>query len=183
MTETTIRRVGPGDGPLLQAVRLRALECDPTSFGSTHEREAAFGPEVWEEWAHEHATGETAATLLGLRESEPVGMVLGRRDDDEPGLFHVYAMWVAPDSRGEGIGGSLLAEVEAWMASCGAVVSQLSVTSEAAAAQRLYESAGYAPDGEVEESRHTPGVLHVSLRKRLTSSSKGEATSHEAASL
>ena len=29
------------------------------------------------------------------------------------------------------------------------------------------DEAGYEPDGEVEESPHTPGLVHVSLRKRL----------------
>ena len=93
MTETTVRRVGPQDGQLLRTVRLRALQTDPASFGSTYEREAAFERAEWDEWADEHATGS--------------------------------------------------------------------------AAERLYESAGYAPDGEVEESPHTPGLLHVSLRKQL----------------
>jgi ribosomal protein S18 acetylase RimI-like enzyme len=163
-------------------VRLRALETDPASFGSTYEREAALEQADWDEWADEHATGRAGATLLALRGPEPVGMVMGRRDDDEPELFHVYAMWVAPDARREGVGRLLLSEIEAWMAACGAVVSQLSVTSEAAAAQGLYESAGYAADGEVEESPHTPGLLHVSLRKQLASWKKVEATSEEAAS-
>ena len=170
MTETTVRRVGPQDGQLLRTVRLRALQTDPASFGSTYEREAAFERADWDEWADEHATGASGATLLALGGPEPVGIVTGRRDgddDDEAGLFHVYAMWVAPEARRDGVGRRLLAEIEAWMTSAGAVVSQLSVTSEAAAARRLYESAGYAPDGEVEESPHTPGLLHVSLRKQL----------------
>jgi GNAT superfamily N-acetyltransferase len=167
VTETTVRRVGPQDGQLLRAVRLLALETDPASFGSTYEREAGVEPADWDEWADEHATGESGTTFLALRGPEPVGMVTGRRDDDEAGLFHVYAMWVAPDARCDGLGRRLLAEIEAWMTSGGAVVSQLSVTSEAAVARRLYESTGYAPDGEIEESPHTPGLLHVSLCKRL----------------
>jgi ribosomal protein S18 acetylase RimI-like enzyme len=148
-------------------VRLRALETDPTSFGSTYERAAAFERTDWDEWADEDAAGETGATLVALRGPEPVGIVTGRRDDHEAGLFHVYAMWVAPEARRDGVGRRLLAEIEAWMTSCGAAVSQLSVTSEAAAARHLYESSGYEPDGEVEESPHTPGLVHVSLRKRL----------------
>jgi ribosomal protein S18 acetylase RimI-like enzyme len=77
-------------------------------------------------------------------------------------------MWVAPEARGSGLGRRLLDELEAWMRASGGETSHLSVTTQAAAAQRLYESAGYVPDGRVEESRHTPGLLHVSLRKRLT---------------
>jgi ribosomal protein S18 acetylase RimI-like enzyme len=171
VTETTVRRVEPRDGQLLRAVRLRALQTDPASFGSTYEREAAVEQADWDEWADEHAAGESGATLLAVRGREPVGMVTGRRDDDEAELFHVYAMWVAPEARGHGVGRRLLTEIEAWMTSCGGVISQLSVTNEAAAARSLYESAGYTPDGEVEESTHTPGLVHNSLRKRLVPSS------------
>jgi GNAT superfamily N-acetyltransferase len=170
VTETAIRRVRSGDGQLLRAVRLRALASDPGSFGSTHARESAYEPAVWDEWAEEDADGGSEATLVAWRGPEPVGMVTGSRDDSEAGLFHVYAMWVAPEARGQGVGRRLLAGIEAWMISFEATVSQLSVTNEAAAAQALYEAGGYAPDGSVEESPHTPGVLHVSLRKRLASS-------------
>ena len=94
-------------------------------------------------------------------------MVMASKDDAEPGLFRVFAMWVAPEARGHGLGRGLLTAIEAWMISSGATQAQLAVTTEAAVAQRLYESAGYAPDGTVEESPHTPGLVHVSLRKPL----------------
>ena len=105
--------------------------------------------------------------MLALDGDQAVGIVTAARDDDDPTLYHVYAMWVAPEARRRGLGRRLLDELEAWMRSSGGQTSQLSVTTGAAAAQRLYESAGYVPDGQVEESRHTPGLLHVSLRKRL----------------
>lgn len=77
-------------------------------------------------------------------------------------------MWVAPEARGTGLARRLLDELEAWMRVSGGKTAHLSVTTDAEAAQRLYESAGYAPDGQAEESHHTPGLLHVSLRKSLT---------------
>lgn len=42
------------------------------------------------------------------------------------------------------------------------------MTDEAPAARRLYESAGYQPDGHGAELGHTPGHVEVSLRKRLS---------------
>lgn len=153
----------------MRAVRLRALESDPSSFGSTHERELAFDAARWDEWASEDSAGGLYSTLLALAGDEAIGIVTGARDDDDPALFHVYAMWVAPEARGRGLGRRLLDELESWMRLSGGKTSHLSVTTEAAAAHRLYESAGYVPDGEVEESRHTPGVLHISLRKPLDS--------------
>jgi ribosomal protein S18 acetylase RimI-like enzyme len=89
------------------------------------------------------------------------------RDQGYSALFHVVAMWVAPEARGRGVSWLLLTEIEGWIASCGGTAVQLSVTNEAAAAWNLYESAGYEPDGAVEESPHTPGVRHESLTKPL----------------
>jgi ribosomal protein S18 acetylase RimI-like enzyme len=146
---------------------LRALQTDPASFGSTHERELAFEPARWEEWAAGDAEGGLHSTLLALSGDPAVGIVTGARDDDEAELFHVYSMWVAPEARRGGLGRRLLTEIEAWMRDSGGKTVQLSVTNEAVAAQRLYESAGYLPDGGVEESRHTPGLVHISLRKQL----------------
>lgn len=150
-------------------MRLRALRSDPSSFGSTYDRELAFEPSRWEDWAAEDSEGDLYATLLAFLGDEAVGIVTGARDDDDPALFHVYAMWVAPEARGSGLGRRLLDELEAWMRASGGETAHLSVTTEAEAAQRLYEAAGYAPDGHVEESRHTQGLRHISLRKLLAS--------------
>lgn len=151
----------------MREARLRALQTDPASFGSTYERELAFEPGRWDEWASEDAEGGLYSTLLAVAGDHAVGIVTGARDEHETELFHVYSMWVAPEARGRGLGRRLLAGIEVWMRDSGGKTAQLSVTNEAAAAQRLYESAGYVPDGEVEESPHTPGLVHISLRRRL----------------
>jgi ribosomal protein S18 acetylase RimI-like enzyme len=96
-----------------------------------------------------------------------MGIVGAYRDESEPTLFHVIAMWVAPEARGEGLGRRLLSHVEACSRSCGGRLVQLNVTTTAVAARRLYETAGFAPDGDRRESRHTRGLAEVSLRKRL----------------
>lgn len=153
----------------MRDVRLRALRSDPASFGSTYERELGFEPARWEEWAASNAEGDVCATLLALSGGQAVGIVTGSRDDDDPALFHVYAMWVAPEARRRGVARRLLDEIETWIRDSGGETSQLSVTGDATAAQHLYESAGYAPDGSVEESRHTRGLMHIGLRKRLAS--------------
>jgi ribosomal protein S18 acetylase RimI-like enzyme len=107
-------------------------------------------------------------TLLAMRSGgEPVGLVAAYRDQLQRDLFHVIAMWVAPEARREGIGRLLLAATEEWVASCGGRSVQLSVADQALAALRLYDAAGYRPDGERSPSSHTPGVSYVSLRKAI----------------
>lgn len=163
----SIRRVTPADGVLLRDVRLRALRTDPLSFGSSYEREAAYPDERWDEWVAEDAEGEEAVTFFAMQGPEAVGLVGAYRDGEEPGVYHVIAMWVAPEARGQGLGRALLEEVEGWIASCGGREVQLSVTERAEAAAHLYARAGYDLDGKIHESRHTPGLLERSLRKRL----------------
>ena len=167
MTDVVIRRATLEDAPLLRRVRLRALATDPASFGSTYAREAAYSDDVWREWAAGGSAGDESAMLLALRGGEPVGLVTGRRDDTDRHVFHVFAMWVAPEARRTGVGRRLLDEIERWMTSSGGTLAKLSVTNEAAAARRLYESAGYEPDGQTAESRHTPGLLEIGMRKQL----------------
>jgi len=167
MTGIVVRRIRAGDAALLREVRLRALETDPETFGSTYEHEAAYPGERWRERANADAAGDEVTTLLAVRDDEAVGLVTSVRDDDDPTRYDVYAMWVAPDARGVGIGRRLLDEVEAWSRAAGARSLWLSVTNRADAAQGLYRSAGFEPNGERIESRHTAGLVEIGLVKQL----------------
>jgi ribosomal protein S18 acetylase RimI-like enzyme len=167
ISRVEIRRIASGDAALLREVRLRALRADPASFGSTYEREAAYNDERWEAWARAGAGGGDETTLLALDGAVPVGIVVGARREDDPRVFDVFAMWVAPEVRRSGVARELLARVEAWMVSAGGRESRLSVTTEAQAARRLYERAGYEEAGWTQESRHTAGLVEVGMRKRL----------------
>ena len=95
-------------------------------------------------------------------------MVSAFHDEEDEHVFQIVGMWVAPEARREGIGRRLLVEVENWIESCGGTEIHLGVTNVATAARRLYETAGYAPDGREDPSRHTPGVVEIRMRKRLT---------------
>lgn len=158
----------PSDVPVVRPLRLRALQTDPSSFGSTYAREAAFEHGVWAERVARGARGDDAATLIAFRDGRGVGLVSGFRDEHDAHVFDVVGMWVAPDARGEGIGRRLLDAIEGWIASCGGTEVRLSVTNAATAARALYAGAGYEPDGRDERSRHTPGLVEIGMRKRLT---------------
>jgi GNAT superfamily N-acetyltransferase len=163
-----LRRVVADDGERIKSVRLRALESDPTSFASTFAREAAYPDADWVDWATEDAEGDEMATVLALEADTAIGIVGAYRDENETSLYHVFAMWVAPDHRGRGVGRRLLAAIEDWIADSGGTTVQLDVASTATEARSLYESSGYVPDGHHSPSPHTPGITHLSLRKRLS---------------
>jgi GNAT superfamily N-acetyltransferase len=165
--DVAIRRIAAGDGRLLKAVRLRSLLVDPASFGSTHAHESSQSDADWEERARTLAAGDDAMQLLALDATGPVATIVAVRADDEPGLFHVYALWVAPERRGSGLGARLLATAEEWIASVGGREGELSVTNAAPSAGRLYARAGYQATGRDRPSDHTPGLVEHILRKRL----------------
>lgn len=165
--EASVKRVSREEWLVVRELRLRGLRSDPSSFGSTYEREAAYSERKWREWASGDAAGDEYATFIARQGHEPVGMVAAYRDDEDRRLFHVFAMWVAPEVRRAGIGRLLLREIEAWIQAGGGTSVQLSVTNAASAARQLYVSAGYEPDRLEVESRHTPGLVEVSLIKNL----------------
>jgi GNAT superfamily N-acetyltransferase len=165
--DLTIRRIRADEAAVLREVRLRMLLVDPASFSATHASEAAEADEHWAERARRLAAGDDAAQLLALDRSGPVGAVVVVRDDEDRALFHLHAMWVAPERRGLGLGAHLLAAAEAWIAAAGGREAELSVTSAAPVAARLYARSGYVPDGREAPSPHTPGLIERSLRKRL----------------
>jgi ribosomal protein S18 acetylase RimI-like enzyme len=165
---TAIRRVAVAEGPVVKAIRLRSLATDPASFASTYAREAAFAEDEWVDWAAGDASGEETTTLLAMRGREPVGLVAAYRDGRDPSLFHVVAMWVAPELRRAGIGRRLLGAIETWISSSGGDCAQLSVADQALPAVSLYEAAGYRPDGKRSPSPHMPEISLVSLRKQLS---------------
>lgn len=165
--EVKVRRVGIADAGTVKLIRLRSLRTDPVSFASTHEREVAYPESEWQDWVTSDASGDEMATFLAVHRTDPVGMVAAYRDELERATFHVMAMWVAPEARGNGIGRRLLRTIEDWIASVGGDSIQLSVSDRAEAALHLYEASGYRPDGEAIDSPHTPGSSHLSLRKPL----------------
>jgi ribosomal protein S18 acetylase RimI-like enzyme len=162
-----VRRVVASDAERIKDVRLRALRSDPLSFASTLAKEAAYPDEVWIDWATGAAEGKEMATMLALQDQNAIGLVAAYRDEDDRLLYHVYAMWVAPEHRRSGLGRRLLTAIEEWVGRAGGTTVQLEVADTAKEAVSLYESSGYVPDGHQSPSPHTSAITHLSLRKRL----------------
>ncbi len=61
-------------------------------------------------------------------------------------LMILNDLFVAPEARGRGVGGALLGAAEAHARASGAVRLVLQTAADNAAAQRLYDRAGWTPD-------------------------------------
>jgi GNAT superfamily N-acetyltransferase len=163
-----VRRVRPGDGALLQRLRLRALEADPLAFSSTLARELAWHDE-WEAWALRHASGADEATFVALAaDGAAAGLAGGFRDAADVARFELFSMWVGPEHRRTGHAARLVEEVAGWALEGGGRQLLLSVTDPGA--QAFYERCGFVEDGRREPLPHTPAITMVGMTRALGSS-------------
>jgi GNAT superfamily N-acetyltransferase len=139
-----IRHATPDDWQPLRDIRLAALAGDPDAFGSTLERELAFGETEW------RGRARTSANFLALDGTHAVAIAAGYFDPeccarDERLLV---SMWVQPAYRGRGLAAELVDAVVAWAMSDGARSVKLQVTIGNDGARRLYERAGFVAIGD-----------------------------------
>jgi ribosomal protein S18 acetylase RimI-like enzyme len=149
-----IIRAGEADWPLVRAVRLRALESDPSAFGSTVQRETAFTEHDWRDRIR------TAAWFLAMPAGPvdpPVGVTLVRPLEPGAGFdFEINAMWVAPELRGQRIGEALLDAALAGVGASGGRTVRLRVTNGNDGALALYSRCGFVPTGRTEPLQSDP---------------------------
>jgi ribosomal protein S18 acetylase RimI-like enzyme len=142
-----IRRADLEDVARVRELRLRALESDPDAFGETLER-ARTRPEAdYTDWIGSPENGMFVAadadgSLIGMAVGAPAPV------DDRPRPAALYAMWVAPEARGQGVGGALVDAVEGWARGMGYERIGLGVTSTNEPAIRLYTRLGFVDLGD-----------------------------------
>ncbi len=157
-----IRRVEPEDWQSYRALRLRALGSDPLAFGSTLERERDFTEDRWRDRIARGSPSAPSSTWAAVDATQRfVGMVVAARVDD---AFHIFAMWVAPEVRREGLGGRLLDAALAWVeiVAPGSDV-QLEVNPSQEAAVHLYRSRRFEPTDRSSPLDHSPGERLVEM--------------------
>jgi len=147
MPPFTVRRFAPHEWRTYRDLRLSALAEAPDAFGSTYDLEAARNDAQWEDRVRLAASSEAQFPALALTGETPVGLAWARRDDANPTLGHVFQFWVAPPSRGHGVGHLLMEAVIEWARTLGVATLRLNVTPSHPAAARLYRRAGFVNHG------------------------------------
>src|SRR5258708_613054 len=164
--ERSVRRAALGDEAILRELRLEAMCEAPDAFGSTYEREVARTTAEWGRWM------SPGVTFILSEPAGARGMVAGVRDETDPAVVHLMAMWVHPQIRGSGGADELVAAVVAWAESVGAKLVRLKVIQGNGRARHFYERMGFCPTGK-EEVRERDGLIEVQMERR------GGLTSHE----
>jgi GNAT superfamily N-acetyltransferase len=156
--ERSVRRALLGDEPILREVRLQALSDAPNAFGSTYEREIARTISDWQRWM------SPGVAFILYVPAGARGMVAGLRDETDPAVVHLMAMWVHPTIRGSGGAAELVAAVVAWAQSEGAKMVRLKVIQGNDRARRFYERMGFRTTGR-EEIRQRDGRIEVQMER------------------
>lgn len=158
----TIRRARSEEWEAVRDLRLRSLRSDPLAFGSTFAVEKTFDEARWRERATREATSSTSSQWVA---EDPSGRLVGSAVIAEvEGRVNVFAMWVEPQLRGQGIGGRLLDAALDWTDQ---VFPERAVYLEVnpiqTAAVRLYESRGFRATGSLRPLGHTAGQSVIKM--------------------
>jgi GNAT superfamily N-acetyltransferase len=149
-------------------IRLRSLLDSPDAFGSTYGEESSRAERAWRDWAAGRWRGGVAVAFAGR---DPTGAVVGTATGAEfeadPRVAHVYAMWVAPEVRGAGVGHALVDAVAAWARRRGCARLVLRVTETNEPARRFYAACGFADTGVREPLRERSEQEVLVLTKLL----------------
>jgi ribosomal protein S18 acetylase RimI-like enzyme len=105
--------------------------------------------------------------FLARDEDAPVGTATVAEYDAEPGVAHVYAMWVAPGARRAGAGRRLLDAAAEWAGDRGCDRLVLSVTESNGTARAFYEAAGFVETGERKPLRAGSDLQVLRLTREL----------------
>ncbi len=146
-------------------LRLEGLADTPIGFGELHADAAAQTDEQWaERWDR-----STGLRLLAYDGSEPVGMAGGFVTPE--GRNVLFAVYVRPAARGQGVLGALVDHVLAW---CAPDPLRLDVHEDNHRARAAYLALGFVDTGERTAGGGIDGRDLVAMqRDRLRGSSRG----------
>ncbi len=139
-----VREVGPDDWVVWRLLRQRSLAEDPQAFSaSAHESQRDDHEEAW----RDALAAPGHRFFVAEHGSAPVGMVAMRPDDEGDGQ-QLTSMWVAPSSRGRGVGRALIGRV---VAEAAGRPLWLRVIDGNETAIRLYQRCGFVlEDGDAD---------------------------------
>jgi len=157
------REVVAEDWEALRDIRLEALRDAPDAFGSTHEREAAFGEADWQRRISRG--GSFLGYLPEASATEPAGLIGGYQED--PATVELVSMYVRPKARGRGVGEALIATVIDWAAARNASSVHLWVTETNKPARLLYERCGFTLTAERQPLPSNPALGEVAMSRPI----------------
>ena len=98
LCDVVVRRVVPGDWPLLRSLRLEALLDTPLAFLERHADAVGKDEREWRWRATRGSDGGDSCQLLALRDRRPVATAITFPDGAQEGVWWVAGVYVQPFS-------------------------------------------------------------------------------------
>ena len=147
--DVSVRRVEPGDWPVLRALRLEALADTPIAYLETLATALALDDDAWQARARRGSAEGDSCQVLARSGGTAVGTAVGFLDAERPGTAVLAAVYVAPAARGTGLLSALLEPVVAWAGGRGCGVLRLWVHEDNGRARAAYERLGFRETGQL----------------------------------
>lgn len=156
----TVRTLTARDAVAFQALRLRGLQERPEAFASSFEEEQ--GTPLAE--IERRLQSQVDAAVLGAFDGDVLVGLVGVQREPMRKLAHkafVWGVYVAPESRGRGVGGQLLARaLDHAVQALGVRQVNLGVNTHNTAAIALYRRLGFVEYGLERDFLLVGGELH-----------------------
>jgi len=138
----SVRVLVPDEWQALRDVRLAALLDAPDAYYATYDSTVERTEDEWRAWP---GRGVCFLAWLG---GEPVGMVGIAPTVTDPARADLFAMWVAPATRGTGTADALITAALDWARERGCRSVDLEVAPGNVRAERVYLRHGFVITGE-----------------------------------
>ncbi len=144
MSEITVRVAGWADWSLYRAHRLEALLDSPDAFGEIYSEASALVDGRWQE----RVTNEARPLYLAFQEDRLVGTMSGGTNDEYPGTYWLFGLFVSPRARGTNAARLLMEALAQWCRDEGGESLNLFVTQSQQRAIAFYKKVGFVETGE-----------------------------------
>lgn len=159
----TVRELAPADWQSYRSIRLRALQDAQDAFGATFAEQATRPDEAWAARLAAAASSGNDHPLVAEQDGAAVGLAWAKVDATDPLVVEIFQVWVAPESRGQGIAAHLLRAAVRWARGKQAATVRLGVTQGDTPAVRLYLREGFRNLGEPEPLRPGSELLSQTM--------------------
>lgn len=150
------------DWPLWRDARIAALTEAPHAFKS---RLADWHPDGERRWRSRLEMPGTY-NIVAMLDDHTIGTTSGIPGDN--GASELRSVWVARNAQGRGVGGRLIAAVEAWAVRTGATTLTLTVIPGNEPAIALYRRNGFALTGQLGALLHDGVTREQVMAKPLS---------------
>ena len=145
--EVVVRRVVPGDWPLLRSLRLEALLDTPLAYLETHAEAAGKDERDWRSRATRGSEGGDSCQLLATRDGRAVATAITFPDGGRDAVWWVVGVFVTPAERGQGLLDRLLDGLADDALAGGGRLLRLEVHEDNPRARAAYARRGFVETG------------------------------------